>query len=203
MKDTRVIRQGFQALIGLAALCAVEITASPFDWRKLVAAIIAGCGLLLTNPRLVPGVKEGMPAAGSSAAPPTPTVGSKPLAFVLFTFVAFTVPSCHNITPDSFAGATVDCATVNPEASAALASVEACLLAVVASNYGACLSGLVTEAHFAIDEVACVVAWYSQQQNVKVAAGKYTPADLESRKRAVDWLAAEHISIRNSYSGAQ
>jgi hypothetical protein len=107
---------------------------------------------------------------------------------------------CHNVTPDQFFGATVDCAKVNPEASAALSAASTCLMSVVASNTAACLAGLVTELHFSIDEVSCVVAYISQQQQAKVASGKYTDADLHARQAANDWLIAEHIAIRNTYS---
>jgi hypothetical protein len=112
-------------------------------------------------------------------------------------------PACHNVTPDQFYDATVDCAKNNPQSSAALAAVETCLLGVVSQNYSACLSGLVTEGKWSIDEIACLVAWYAEQQNAKVAASTATLEELAARNRANEWLKAEHISIRNSYSGAQ
>jgi hypothetical protein len=105
--------------------------------------------------------------------------------------------------PDSIYGAVVDCAKVNPQASAALAAVETCLVGAMAQNYAVCLTGLVTSGHFVIDEVACVVAWYAQQQNGKVAASTATLADLEARSRANAWLANEAIMIRNTYSQAK
>jgi hypothetical protein len=40
--------------------------AVPFDWRALVSATLGGIMTLLTNPRLVPGVRVAMPDAGSS-----------------------------------------------------------------------------------------------------------------------------------------
>jgi hypothetical protein len=123
------------------------------------------------------------------------------LSIVIFALALFAADSgCHNVTPDQFLNATVDCAKVNPQASAALASVETCLLGVVASNPAVCLSGLVTDIHFAVDEVACVVAWISQQNQSKVSLGTATDDELRARKAANDWLAAEHISIRNSYT---
>jgi hypothetical protein len=115
--------------------------------------------------------------------------------------VALSLSACHNITPDQFLNATVDCAKQNPQASAALAQAETCLMAVVASNPSACLAGLVTDIHFTVDEVACVVAYIAQQNQAKVSSGKYTDADLKERQAANDWLAKEHISIRNSYQG--
>jgi hypothetical protein len=121
----------------------------------------------------------------------------KRILFVL----ALAVSSCHNVTPDQFFGATVDCAKQNPETSAALAAASTCLMSVVDSNPAACLAGLVTELHFTIDDVACVVAYVSQQGQAKVAAGTYTDADLHARQAANDWLVKEHIAIRNSYQG--
>jgi len=67
-------------------------------------------------------------------------------------------PACHNVPADKFLNAVVDCAKVNPQASAALAQVETCLVSAVSGNPAACLSGLITDAHFTVDEVACVVA---------------------------------------------
>jgi hypothetical protein len=118
---------------------------------------------------------------------------------ILF-ILALATSSCHNVTPDQFFGAVVDCAKVNPQGSAALAAASTCLMSVVASNPAACLSGLVTELHFAIDEVACVVAYVAQQSQDKVASGTFSGDDLKARQAANDWLVAERISIRNSYS---
>jgi hypothetical protein len=103
------------------------------------------------------------------------------------------------VTPSSFAGSIVDCAKVNPEASAALASVVTCVTGALAQNYAVCLSGLVTDGKFLIDEVACVASWYAQQQNSKVAASTASLDDLAARQRANDWLAQERIGIRNTY----
>ena len=112
-------------------------------------------------------------------------------------------PACHNVTPDQFWNATVDCAKVNPEASAALGAVETCLLGVVTANYAVCLSGLVTEGKYTIDEVACVVAALAQRTNMRVSTASATPADLALRRNANDWLARENISIRNTYAPAK
>lgn len=122
---------------------------------------------------------------------------------VLMCISAFPVSACHNVKPDAFAGAVVDCAKVNPEASAALAQVETCLLGVATQNYGACLAGLVTEAHFTVDEITCLVAWVAQQKTAKVGASTASLDDLRVRQNAVDWLARENISIRNSYPSGQ
>jgi hypothetical protein len=107
--------------------------------------------------------------------------------------------SCHNVTPDQFMNATVDCAKQNPEASAAMASVETCLVSSVSGNPAACLGGLISEAHFTIDEVACMVAYIAQQEQAKVAASAATSSDLKMRHAAINWLVAERIQIRNSY----
>ena len=125
------------------------------------------------------------------------------LTILTASFVVPALQGCHNTTPDQFFNAVVDCAKVNPEASAALAQVETCLLGVVSGNYSACMLGLVTEGHFAIDEVACVAAYIAQQENAKVANKTATADDLTMRKAAVDWLAQEHIQIRNSYPAKQ
>jgi hypothetical protein len=126
------------------------------------------------------------------------------LAGLSLTFLALGPgTACHNVTPDQFLDATVDCAKVSPNTSAALSAVETCLLGVVSANYSACLSGLVAEAKWTIDEIACLVAWYAEQQNAKVAASTASLADLEARERANAWLAEKRISIRNSYSGAK
>jgi hypothetical protein len=73
----------------------------------------------------------------------------------------------------------------------------------MAQNYAACLTGLVTGGHFVIDEVACVVAWYAQQQQDKVAAASASLEEFSARDRANAWLAQEHIGIRNTYEGAK
>jgi hypothetical protein len=121
----------------------------------------------------------------------------------IFFVATLLLSSCHNVTPDQFLGAVVDCAKVNPQASAALAQVETCLFSALAQNYAPCLAGLVTDLHFGVDEVACVVAWYSQQQNAKVGTSTATTQELVARNRANDWLAAERISIRNTYTSGK
>lgn len=62
-----------------------------------------------------------------------------------------------------------------------------------------CLTGLVTDAHFTVDEVSCVVAWEAQQASVKVAASTASQDDYAKRQAAADWLVKERIQIRNSY----
>ena len=126
----------------------------------------------------------------------------KKAASMLLLVGALSQASCHNVKPDQFFGAAVDCAKVNPSASAALAQVQTCLLGTLAGNPEVCLAGLVAEVHFTVDEVACVVAWVAQQENQKVAASKATLYDLKVRDNAARWLAAKQIVIRNSYKGA-
>jgi hypothetical protein len=206
MNDTRQIRQAAQTVIGLAMVVLPVALAKPFDWRALVTAILGGIMTLLTNPRLVPGLAGVMPVAGGSTAPQTPSgprgTGSG-TALLVLAFLGLSVSSCHNVTPDQFAGAVVDCAKVNPEASSTLASVETCLIGAVAGNPSVCLTGLVTECHFAIDEIACVVAYVAQRNQDKVAVGQYTMGDLQERQTANNWLGQERISIRNSYSSGR
>jgi len=107
--------------------------------------------------------------------------------------------ACHNVTPDQFLNATVDCSKVNPQTPAVLGAVESCLLGVVTRNPGACLAGLVTDKLFAIGEVACVVAFLSQQADAKVASQSADTPDLVIRKEANNWLSQERIQIVNSY----
>jgi hypothetical protein len=205
MQDSRQIRQAIQTIVGLAMIVLPVALAVPFDWRALVTSALGGIMTLLTNPRLVPGLSGVMPTSGSSAALKCPSAQCetryKRIAPPLFMLLLLcpVVQGCHNVTQDQFLGATVDCAKVNPEASSALAAVETCLVGIVAQNPAACLAGLVTEVHFAIDEVACLVAYVAQQNQNKVATGRYTSEDLRIRQAANDWLASERISIRNTY----
>ena len=75
MKDPRKIRQTIQAYAAvLLAAAAPSLLATPFDWRVLVASLLATIGALLTNPRLVAGVSSHMPEAGSSAVLPVQTL---------------------------------------------------------------------------------------------------------------------------------
>jgi hypothetical protein len=119
----------------------------------------------------------------------------------LLLIVAFlgVTTSCHNVTPDRFFGIVVDCAQQNPQGSAALAQFTTCAFGVLAQNPSVCLSGIVTDIHFTVDEVACVVAFIAQQNQAKVALGNYTPADLQAREVANNWLREKQIAIRNSY----
>lgn len=110
--------------------------------------------------------------------------------------------SCHNTKPDEFFKATVDCAKVNPEGSAALAGVTTCLVSVATGNPAGCLVQLVTVSRFTVTEVACVVAWVAERENQKVAISAAGPSSLEVRNRAINWLVQEQISIRNTYAGA-
>lgn len=207
--DPRQYRQTAQVILSFLMIIAPVAIAKPFDWRALLSAALGGLLAVLTNPRLVTGLQSAMPDAGSAAPmpPARPTQSGKVLMLLMFPLllgslaagVVVSQPACHNVTPDKFLNATVDCAEVNPQKSAALASVETCLMGVLAQNYVACLSGLVTDIHFAVDEIACLVAWVAQQENAKVAKGTYTADDLEARRRAVEWLKQENISIRNSY----
>lgn len=122
---------------------------------------------------------------------------------------------CHNTKPDALFGATVDCAKINPENSAAKTAVINCLTGIVMSNTSACVTGLVVgmkyddpeieskvKIRWVIDEVACVTSWVAQQENAKVGTLNEGPHTQPTRNAAIDWLAGNHISIRNSYSEA-
>ena len=115
--------------------------------------------------------------------------------------LCLTFGGCHNVTPDQFLNATVDCTKTNPEASAELGAVTTCLMGVVAQNPTVCLSGLITDGHFAVDEIACLVAYVAQQNQAKVASGATDTPTLKARQAANDWLSQEHVSIRNTYKG--
>lgn len=158
---------------------------------QTTAAVISGVLLLLTKaPVLLATVTGWIKALKNAGASVVILAGSLLLA------------SCHNVTPDQFLNAAVDCAKTNPEGDAALAQVETCLIGAIASNPAACLAGLVTEGHFAVDEVACIVAYVAQQQTTKLARSGASAQDLAVRNLAVSWLVQEHISIINSYPAA-
>ena len=153
-------------------------------------------GLVLPNvPKALLGM-SGTPKAPSSTTPLTIVV------FLVLAGLSMSTMSCAHVKPGPFFEATVDCAKVNPEASSATSGVITCLTASVAGNPGACLSQLVTVAHFTVDEVACIVADIAQRENNKVKL-EGDPKALEVRNTAVGWLRDQNISIRNSYAGAQ
>jgi hypothetical protein len=115
---------------------------------------------------------------------------------------AMVLPSMGcRVKPDVFFESVVDCAKVNPEKSPAQAAVLTCLLGAVSGNPAACLSGLVTEAHWSINEIACVVADLAQKENTKVGTTLEDPKTRPVRNAAADWLARERIRISNTYPG--
>lgn len=124
-------------------------------------------------------------------------------------------PGCHNTKPDALWGATVDCAKVNPENSAAKSAVINCLTGLVMSDTTACVTGLVVgmkyedpeveskvKIRWVIDEVACVTAWVAQQENAKVGTPNEGIRTQPTRDAANKFLVDRNISIRNSYAGA-
>lgn len=134
-----------------------------------------------------------------------------PKVFMLLTFVGLAgfagsllTPNlaCHNVKPDVFFEAVVDCAKVNPQKSPAASSVVTCLVGALAGNPAACLSQLVTVMHFTVDEVACVVADIAQRENSKVGTAEATRETMQIRDTAVAWMVSNRISIINTYSGA-
>lgn len=70
MSDPRVLRQTLQPLAALIAIEVPILLAVPFNWRAAVLGFAGWVVALITNPRLVAGVKDVMPAGGSSAVPP-------------------------------------------------------------------------------------------------------------------------------------
>lgn len=160
----------------------------------LVGMILPSLPAWLQSLQTKPPMKLGPP---SSRTPVIPGA-----AAVLVVVAALATASCHSVKPDQFFEATVDCAKVNPESSAALGAVTTCLVGAVSGNPAACLAGLVTEAHWTVTEVACIVAWVAERENQKVTTHAAGPASLEVRNRAISWLVQERIAIRNTYAGS-
>ena len=162
---------------------------------------LGGALVGLTLPQ-VPSLFKTTQSRDSQAGHGTPTLLFL-LAFVgLSTFTGVALTSCKQVKPDQFFEAVVDCAKVNPEASAAAAAVLTCITSAASGNPAACLAGLVTEAHFTVDEIACVVAWIAERENQKVGTPAAGPDTQRTRDIAVDWLVRERIAVRNTYMGA-
>lgn len=68
--DSRVFRQTLQPLAALVAIEAPILLAVPISWRAALLGFIGWAVTLVTNPRLVGGLRRVMPVAGSSAVPP-------------------------------------------------------------------------------------------------------------------------------------
>lgn len=142
------------------------------------------------------------------------------LVALLALMFSLSTSGCKQVKPDQLYQATVDCAKVNPQSSAALGAVEDCVAGLVMSNGAACVKGLVVgmkyddpaieqkvKLRWTIDEVACVSAWIAQKNNMAV---QLAPMDadmgpLKARMRARDeaarFLVENQIRIRNSYVG--
>jgi hypothetical protein len=95
MIDPRKYRQTGQAIAAYLVGGSAALLAKPFDWRALVAAMIAVTVALLTNPRLVGGLDNAMPAAGSSAVKPvirdSSTGHATPTILLLLAFVTLAI----------------------------------------------------------------------------------------------------------------
>jgi hypothetical protein len=215
LKSTLGALLAFLVAYGPEVVTWVGGMASAPQWLRDVAkglGIVIGLltskeGVLLLN-KMVPA-----PTPNAGALPVRTGVGQGGFATIQAMVVGFCIAAattltlclvlsgCHNVTPDQFLNATVDCTKTNPEASAELGAVTTCLMGAVAQNPAVCLTGLITDGHFAVDEIACLVAYVAQQNQAKVATGRYTDDDLRARQAANDFLAKEHISIRNSYQG--
>jgi hypothetical protein len=116
--------------------------------------------------------------------------------------VLLTSPGCHQVKPDQFFEAVIDCAKINPERSSASAAVITCVIGAAAGNAVACIAGLPTTAHWTIDESACVIADIARQENVKVGTAAGSPESLALRNEAVRFLSDHRIRVENSYAGA-
>lgn len=182
-------------------------------------------GLLVLAGSLVtavlPAVQTLLPKRSSQGGHATPTVFMLTAFAGLAFFAGIVLAGCHHTKPDQLWQATVDCAKVNPESSAALGAVGDCLAGVVMSNPSACVTGLIVgmkyedpvveskvKLRWTVEEVACVTARIAQLNNdaVQLAPMNADPGSLRQsiklRENASRWLAENQISIRNSYAGA-
>lgn len=134
-----------------------------------------------------------------------------PVFFFLgaFTFAAviFALSAPHfgcanpNAPASRYLEATVDCSKINPHSSAAYASLMTCVFGAVAGNPAACVAGITNGTAFAIDEVTCVLAYVSQEQNKRVGAGDGDAKNFALRDEAANFLARNRVRILNSYPG--
>jgi hypothetical protein len=195
----------FATAIAVLGLAMSKAKLAEVEQIALAVATAAGSVLVVALPHLAPGSKAA--ALGSvifATATSLRVLLSKQTTtgaagLLVFVLVLSSGTGCHNVKPDQFFGAVVDCSQVNPEASAALGAVTTCLVGLVSQNPAVCLSGLLTDGHFSLDEIACVVASLAHEANAKVGASTATLEDLKLRKAANDWLAQEQIGIRNTY----
>jgi hypothetical protein len=70
---------------------------------------------------------------------------------------------CHGVKPDQALADVVDCAKVNPENSAAVQSIFACLYGLGEKDSTACMEGLLTDGRWAAAEIKCVAAYITTQ----------------------------------------
>lgn len=120
-------------------------------------------------------------------------------SLLLFSAVSVSATSCHSVIPDGFATAVYDCSKINPEKDAALAQVKTCFLAALAGSPDACIAGLVTDLHFAVDEIGCLIAWDAQKNQTKVGLGSASPTDIAVRDAEASWLERHQVHVTNSY----
>ena len=95
-----------------------------------------------------------------------------------------------------FRDAVVTCTQENSNNAAATAAVLNCLTNAVAGNYAACLAGLVTEAHWTVDEVACVVRRLSNETAQRLNAGTASGNDQAVLDRANAWIRDNNVRFR-------
>ena len=120
---------------------------------------------------------------------------------VLFAPILLLVLSISCITtptkPDGFFQAVVTCTKDNSQSPQAGAAVLQCHTGAISGNYTVCLSGLVTEGHWAVDEIACLVRAYATSSAVRLNSGTPDASDQVVLDNANAWLRAEQIQFRS------
>lgn len=113
-----------------------------------------------------------------SNAPKVPPAG---VALVLLGLLA----GCHGVKTDQVIADVVDCATVNPETSGALAAVLGCANDVAAGDPAGCLDDVLASARWAAAEVRCVAAYVASQSKSAAPQQKLAASAWLSRARVV------------------
>ena len=116
-----------------------------------------------------------------------------PILLLVLTVSCITAPT----KPDSFFQTIVTCTKDNSQSPQAGAAVLQCLTGAISGNYTACLAGLVTEGHWAVDEIACLVRSYATTSAVRLNSGTPDASDRVVLDNANAWLRAEQIQFRS------
>ena len=117
-------------------------------------------------------------------------------AIIIGLAIGTVAANCAHMTPTEFKDALVTCTQENTNNAQALAAVGNCLTGALAGNYAACLSGLVTELKWTIDEVACMVRKLATESAQRINAGQATDADRTVLDNANQWLKDNQIRFR-------